>query len=182
MDKNSFKSLRELDTTFTNPDGGSTKVLGIRKVEGLAKDVKVCNKILVLKSALYVPGYRTKLISVSSIIGNAHKVVQVKKKKLSLPGTQRKNSNNRKREFFLRTTAKKVNFADLSGRRMKPSSATNAFNHRDLKKSLLMDLKLHYEKCETFCLAITTKTHDPKQNENKASKAGKIVLLMLLVQ
>ena len=35
-----------------------------------------------------------------------------------------------------------------------------------------MDLKLHNEKCRNCCLAKTTKTPVPKQNENKASKAG----------
>ena len=45
-------------------------------------------------------------------------------------------------------------------------------NNRDLKNSLLMHLTLHDEKCETYCLAKTTKTPVPKQNENKASKAG----------
>ena len=38
-----------------------------------------------------------------------------------------------------------------------------------------MDLKLHDEKCETCCLAKTTKTPVPKQKENKASKAGERV-------
>ena len=38
-----------------------------------------------------------------------------------------------------------------------------------------MDLKFHDEKCETCCLAETTKTPVPKQNENKASKAGERV-------
>ena len=38
-----------------------------------------------------------------------------------------------------------------------------------------MDLKLHDEKCETCCLAKTTKTPVPKQNGNKASKAGERV-------
>ena len=38
-----------------------------------------------------------------------------------------------------------------------------------------MDLKLHDEKCETRCLTETTKTPVPKQNENKASKAGERV-------
>ena len=63
----------------TNPDGGNTKVLGIGEVEVLAKDVKGCTKPLILKKALYVPGYRTNLISVSSIIDNGHKVVHEKK-------------------------------------------------------------------------------------------------------
>ena len=38
-----------------------------------------------------------------------------------------------------------------------------------------MNLKLHDEECETCCLAKTTKTPVPKQNENKASKAGERV-------
>ena len=48
-------------------------------------------------------------------------------------------------------------------------------NYRDLKNSLPMDLKLYDGKCETCCLAKTTKTPVPKQNENKASKAGERV-------
>ena len=48
-------------------------------------------------------------------------------------------------------------------------------NYRDLNNSLPMDLKLHDENCETRCLAKTTKTPVPKQNENKASKAGERV-------
>ena len=75
-----FKSLRELDTTVTNADGGNTKVLGIGEVEILAKDVKGRNKPLILKKTLYVPEYRTNLISVSSIIDNGHKVVHEKKR------------------------------------------------------------------------------------------------------
>ena len=38
-----------------------------------------------------------------------------------------------------------------------------------------MDLKLHDEKFETCCLAKTTETPVPKQNENKALKAGERV-------
>ena len=79
MNKNWFKCIREIDTTVTNPDGGNTKVLGIEEVEVLAKDVKRRTKPLILKKALYVPGYRTNLISVSNIIDNGHKVVHEKK-------------------------------------------------------------------------------------------------------
>ena len=50
-------------------------------------------------------------------------------------------------------------------------------NYRDLKNSLSMDQSLHDEKCETFCLAKTNKTPVPKQNENKASKAGERVFI-----
>ena len=48
-------------------------------------------------------------------------------------------------------------------------------NYRDLNNSLPMDLKLHDEKCETCCLAKTTKTPVPEQNEDKASNAGERV-------
>ena len=80
VNKNWFKSLGEIDTTVTNPDRGKTKVLGIGEVQVLAKDVKGRTKPLILKKALYVPEYRTNLISVSSIIDNGQKVVHEKKK------------------------------------------------------------------------------------------------------
>ena len=64
MKKNWLKGVREIDTTVTTPDGGDTKVLGIGEVEVLAKDVKGFTKPLILKKGLYVPGYRTILISV----------------------------------------------------------------------------------------------------------------------
>ena len=47
--KNWFKSLRKLDITVTNPDGGNTKVKGIGEVEVLAKDVKRRPKPLVFE-------------------------------------------------------------------------------------------------------------------------------------
>ena len=79
VNKNWLTSLREIDTTVTNPDGGSTEVLGT-EVEVLAKDVKGRTEPLILKKALYLPGYRNTLISVPSIIDNGHKVVHEKKK------------------------------------------------------------------------------------------------------
>ena len=39
VNKNWFKSLKALGTTVTNPDGGNTKVIGIREIV-LAKAVK----------------------------------------------------------------------------------------------------------------------------------------------
>ena len=42
------------------------------------------------------------------------------------------------------------------------------------------DLKLHYQKCETCSLTKTTKTPVPKQNENKASKAGERVFTVVV--
>ena len=55
VNKSWFISIREIDTTVTNPDGGNTKVLGIGEVEVLARDVKGCTKPFILKKALYVP-------------------------------------------------------------------------------------------------------------------------------
>ena len=49
VNKNWFKSIRENDTTVTNPGGGNTKILGIGEVEVLPKDVKGCTKPLILK-------------------------------------------------------------------------------------------------------------------------------------
>ena len=66
--------MREVDTTVTNPDGGNTIVLGIGENEILAQDVKGRTKPLVLRKTVYEPGYRTNLISVSSIVDNRHKV------------------------------------------------------------------------------------------------------------
>ena len=50
VDKNWCNSIREIDTTVTNPDGSTTKVLGIGEVGVLARDVKGCTKPLILKS------------------------------------------------------------------------------------------------------------------------------------
>ena len=72
-----FRSIRESDTT--NPDGGNTKVLGIGEVEVLAKIFKENTEPLILKKALYVPRYRTNLISVSNTIDKGRKVVHEKK-------------------------------------------------------------------------------------------------------
>ena len=74
--------MKEVDTTVTNPDGGNTKVLAIGEVDVLAQDVKGRTKPLVLRKTLYVPRYRTNLISVSSIVDNGHKVVQDAKNSL----------------------------------------------------------------------------------------------------
>ena len=180
VNKNWFNRIREIDTTVTNPDGGNTKALGIGEVEVSAKDVKGRTKPLILKKALYVPGYRTNLISVSSIIDNGHKVVHEKKNSyLCLKSREKFPITRNGKRFFQPTTPKeKHHFANLSG----GSNETELWhkrmghsNYRDLKNSLPMDLKLHDERCETCCLAKTTKTPVPKQNENKASKAGERV-------
>ena len=46
VNKNWFISLKEIDKTDTDPDGGNKKVLGIEEVEALAKDVKGCTQPL----------------------------------------------------------------------------------------------------------------------------------------
>ena len=167
MNKIWFRSIKEVDTTVTNPDGGNTKVLGIGEVEVLAKDVKGCTKPLILKKAPYVPSYRTNLISLSSIIDNEHKVVHKKTNSYLCPKSTVKFLITRKGElFFVPTTLKeKYHFANLSG----GSNETELWhkrmghlNYRDLKISLPKDLKLHDEKYKTCCLAKITKTPVPK--------------------
>ena len=93
VNKKWLKSLREIDTTVTNPDGGNTKVVGTGEVDVLARYVKGCTKPLILKKALYLPGYRT------NILKKGDKVVH-EKKQFSSPKKQRKNSNYKKRNFF----------------------------------------------------------------------------------
>ena len=57
-----------------------TKILGIEKVEILAKDVNGKTKPLVMRKALFVPAYRTNFIYVSSFVDNEHKVVHDEKR------------------------------------------------------------------------------------------------------
>ena len=120
------------------------------------------------------------MISVSSIIDNGHKVVHEKKNSyLCLKSKEKFPITRKGKLFFLPTTPKeKHHFANLSGGSNKAElwhKRMGHLNYRDLNKSLPMDLKLHDRKCETCCLAKTTKTPVPKQNENKASKAGERV-------
>ena len=129
MNKNWFKSIREIDTTVTNPDGGNTKVLGIGEVEVLVKDVKGRTKPLILKKDLYVPRYRTNLISVSSINENGHKVVLEKKNSyLCLKSKEKFPITRKGKLFFLPTTpGKNTTLLVWVGGQMKPSSGTNAW-------------------------------------------------------
>ena len=117
--KNWFKSFREFDTTVTNPDGCYTKVTGIGEVEVLAEHFKGCAKILALKT-FYVPGYRTNLISVTSVIEMDIKW-STKKKQFSSPGKQKWTSYKKiKKHFFLRTPLKQeIHFAILNRGQMK---------------------------------------------------------------
>ena len=74
------------------------------------------------------------------------------------------------------TQKEKYHFANLSGGSNKTElwhECLGHLNYRDLKNSLPMDL--HDEQCETCCLAKTTKTPVPNQNENEASKGAEIV-------
>ena len=176
VNKNWFKSIKNIDTIITDQDGGNTTVLGIGEVEVLAKDVKGRTKLLILKKTLHVPGYRTNLISVSRIFDNGHKVVHEKKNSyLCLESKEKFPITRKGKLFFLPTTPKeKHHFANLSGGSNETElwhKRMDHLNYRDLKNSLPMDLKLHDEECEICCLVKTTKTPFPKQNENKASKA-----------
>ena len=141
VNKNWFKSIREIDTTVTNPDGGNTKVLGIGEVEVLAKDVKERTKPLILKKALYVPGYRTNLISVSSILDKGHKVVHEKKNSYlcCLKSKEKFPITGKGKLFFLPTIPKgKHHFANLSG----GSNETELW-HRRVGHLKYRDLKNH---------------------------------------
>ena len=100
VNKTWFKSIGEIDTTVTNPGGGNTKVLRKGQVEVLAKDIKGRTKPLILRKALYVPGYRINLISVSSIIDNGHKVVHEKKNSYLCLESKEKFPITRKGKLF----------------------------------------------------------------------------------
>ena len=110
--------MKEVDTTVTDPDGGNTEVLGIGEVEVLAQDVKRRTKPLVLREALYVPGYRTNLISVSSIVDKGHKVVHdAKNSSLCLKSNKKFAIKRKGNLFFKRMTPKQGNHvANLSER------------------------------------------------------------------
>ena len=79
VNKNWFESIRKIDTTVTNPEGGNTRVLKTGEEDVLAKHKRRI-KPLILRKALFLPGYRTLLISVSSIIDNGFKVAYEKEK------------------------------------------------------------------------------------------------------
>ena len=129
VNKNWFICIREIDTTVTNPDGGNTKVLGIGEAEVLARDVKGCTKPFILKKALYVPWYRTNLVSVSSIINNGHKVVNEKKNSYLCRKSKEKFLIIRKVKLSFCPRPQKKNSTLLTwvGVQMKPSSGTNAW-------------------------------------------------------
>ena len=116
-----LKYLKELNTVLTNPDGGNTKILGIGELVVLAEDVQGKAFPLVLKNALFVPGYRTNLLSVSSVIDNGHKIVHQKGKSLPCLKSQDTIPIERKRKlFFLQITPQHGNHvANLSGGRGK---------------------------------------------------------------
>ena len=176
VNKNWFKNFKEIETTVTNPDGGNTSVLGIGEVEVLAKDVKGKTKSLVLRKALFVPGYRTNLISVSRIVDNGHTVVHDAKNNFLCLKSKEKFPIKRKGNlFFLRMTPKQGNhFANLSGGSNEAQLWHKRFEHvnyRDLKTSVSRNFSEIDEKCETCCLAKITKTPVPKRSENKATKA-----------
>ena len=122
-----------------------------------------------------MPGYRTNLISVSSIVDNGHKVVHDAKNSFLCLISKEKFPIKRKGNlFFLSMTPKQGNhFANLSGGSNEAQLWYERFgriNYRDLKNSLSKNLMEVDEKCETCCLAKITKTPVPKQNENKTSK------------
>ena len=176
VNKSWFRNLKEIETTVTNPDGGNTKVLGIGEVEVQAKDIKGRIKPLILRKALFVPGYRTNLISVSRVVDNGHKIVHDKKNSfLCLKSHENFPIKRKGNLFFLSMIPKQENhFANLSGGSNEAQIWHKRFGHvnyRDLKISLSKNIGEVSEKCETCCLAKITKTSVRKVAENKATKA-----------
>ena len=129
MNNNWSKSITEIDTTVTNPDGANTKDLAIGEVEVLARDVKGCTKSLILEKALYLPRYGTSLISVSNTTDNGHKVVHEKKNRCLCLKSKEKFSITTKGKLFLCSLPQKKNTTMLTcvGGQLKPSSCTNAW-------------------------------------------------------
>ena len=175
VQKNWFRNLKELNTVVTNPDGGNTKVLGIGEVVVLAKDIQGKALPLVLKNALFVPGYRTNLLSVSSGIDNGHKIVHQKGKSLLCLKSKDTIPIERKGKlFFLQTSPQHGNHvANLSGGPSQLDLWHERFGHlnyKDVKNSVPIELNDENPKCETCCLAKIVKTAVPKQTKNKASR------------
>ena len=150
MNKNRFKTIIAIDTTVTNQDGGNAKVVGIGEIEVLARDVNGFTKSLVTKKTIYVPRYRTNLISVSSIIDNGHKVVYEREYSYLCRKSKDNFLNTRKGKlmFLPMTSKEKYHFANLSA----GSNETELWhkrmghlNYRDLKNCLPIVLKLHDE-------------------------------------
>ena len=131
-----------------------------------------------LKKRLYVSGYRTTLISVSSVIDNGHKVVRQKKNNFLRLKSKEKIPQTKKAKLFLRTTPKQeVHCANLTeGSNELWHKRKGHLNYKDFirKNSLPRDLKVSDEKCESS-LSKTSKSPVPKQSENEASKARESV-------
>ena len=93
--------MRKIDTTVTNPEGGNTRVLKTGEEDVSAKHFKRRIKPLILRKALFLPGYRTILISVSSIIDNGFKVAYEKEKSfLSLKNKENFLITRKGKPFF----------------------------------------------------------------------------------
>ena len=143
MNKIWFKSIREIDTTVTNPDSSNTKVLAKGEVDVLAKDVKERTKPLVLKKGPYEPGYKTNLISVSSIIDSRHKVVPEWKKCFLCLKSKEKTPITKTLSFWRTTPKKQIHFADLSDKSKETElwhKRMGHLNYRNLKNLLPLDL------------------------------------------
>ena len=187
VNKNWFKSIREINIKVTNPDGGKTKVLGIGEVEVLARDIKRCIRLLQLKKALYAPGYRTNLITVSGIIDKGHKVVDEKKNSYLCLKSREKFPIARKWKLFFSpvTANEKHYFANLSGGQMKPNSGTSAWATWTTGTWKILRSWISSSMTKNVKLVVYRKQLKlPFQNKMKikARKPEKQFLLMLLVQ
>ena len=80
IDKIWFKNYQKLETTGNNPDGGKTKVEGKGDVDREARNTKAVLHKLTLEKVLLVPEYKTKLISVSSLVQKQHELFHTKAK------------------------------------------------------------------------------------------------------
>ena len=76
VNKSWFKSPEVRDTTVTNSDGGNT---GVVESWSVSKRRQRLHRAFTNKQSLYVPGYTTRLVSVSIVINNGNNVVHEKK-------------------------------------------------------------------------------------------------------
>ena len=181
VQRNWFRNLKELNTVVSNPDDVNTKVLGIGEVKVLAKDSQGKALPLVLKNALFVPGYRTNFVSVSSVVENQHNVFHQKGNNLFCLKSKDTIAIERKGKlFFLQRTPQHGNHVgNLSGGQSQLElwhKRSGHLNYRDLQDSVPTELKDESAKCETCCLAKVLNTPFPKQIENKAFRSLERVL------
>ena len=128
---------------------------------------------LVLKKALFVPGYQTNLVSVSNIVDNGHKSFHRKgqcffvlKAEIQSLKREKKNFSFHKKPSTWKSCCKhscEPNQLELWHKRL------GVLNYEDFKSSVPIKLEEN-AKCEFCCLAKISETHVLKQTEYKESK------------